>query len=66
MSDDRNSTRLVDEAESIAEDAKKSVQSAKLLLDSGLVYDSANALDAGVSTFTALIEREDMREMLEF
>ena len=65
LSGDRNSIILVDEADSIADDAKKSVQSAKLLLDSGLVYDAANALDSGIDSFTSLIEREDMNALLE-
>jgi hypothetical protein len=62
-----NATRLalVDEAESITVNASDSVGNAQVLLDSGQVYDSANALDDGISMFTALLEREDMLFILE-
>lgn len=65
LTEDRDSTRLVDEAETILEGSRKSVQSAQLLLDSGLVYDAANELDSGISSFTSLIEREDLSALLE-
>jgi hypothetical protein len=62
---DRNATALIDEADSISERARNSSQSAQLLLDSGLVYDAAIALDSGIGAFDDLIEREDINALLE-
>jgi hypothetical protein len=64
-SDNATRVALVDEAESVVVNASDSVGNSQVLLDSGQVYDSANALDRGISMFTALLEREDMSFLLE-
>jgi hypothetical protein len=63
--EDANSTRLIDEAESITSNATRSVLSARMLVESELVYDAAVALDNGISAFTAMLEREDLIFILE-
>jgi hypothetical protein len=56
---------LVSEAESILVNASGSLQHAQELLDSGLVYESAGSLEAGISLFTSLKERQEMQFLLE-
>ena len=56
---------LLDEAELTLSNASASMVDAQELLVSNSVYESAKALDRGISTFTALVEREDMTFLLE-
>ena len=56
---------LIDEAELILLNASESVFDAQELVSSDYVYESAEALDRGISLFTALIDREDMAFLLD-
>jgi hypothetical protein len=57
---DANKTALVGEAEAILVNASSSLQQAEESLNSGRVYEAAGKLDAGVSAFDSMREREDM------
>ena len=56
---------LLDEAESALSNASASIVDAQELLVSTSIYESAVALDRAITTFTALVEREDMIFLLE-
>jgi hypothetical protein len=63
--DNETATALLDAAEPILLNASESIIDAQELLVSNSVYESAKALDRGISTFTALVERQDMTFLLE-
>jgi hypothetical protein len=64
-SENATAIALLDEAEPILLNASQSLLDAQEFLLSDPVYESAKALDRGISTFTALVEREDMTFLLE-
>jgi hypothetical protein len=64
-SGNETATALLDEAESVLVNASQSIAEAQELLVSDSVFESARALDRGISTFTALVEREDMAFLLD-
>ena len=59
-----NSTVLLDEADIVLANVTESLNSALELLESGSVYDSANALDRAITGFTAFIERDEVVSLL--
>ncbi|HKU49486.1 MAG TPA: hypothetical protein VJP79_06025 [Nitrososphaera sp.] len=63
--DSSNRTALLDEAESIVANSSSTLSNAQDLLDSGSIYAAAVELDKGITDFTALIERQDMVELLD-